>query len=303
MTTALVTGARGFVGAHLVRAARESGLTVVEFDSAIDPSLDLRDAQRVRSVVERAAPDVVFHLAGLLRSPQPHMLYDVNIGGTVNLLEALAGFGGKVVVASSSAVYADVSPPAALTEECSFDPVSHYGASKVGQEAASRRFFTSHGLAVVLARSFNVVGPGQPSTLAAGAFAARIARAESTDDRTIQVGPLSGTRDFVDVRDVADAYLALARDGLPGQAYNVCSGVETSLRMCVDTLASRAAVPVSIVEERSAAASSGVQRQWGDTTKMTERTGWKAAISFEQSMADLLHSWRARVVVEKGGER
>jgi GDP-4-dehydro-6-deoxy-D-mannose reductase len=297
MPAALITGVSGFVGSHLAEATKLAGFTVVGLDVKGTPSpVDLRDVERIRSLVREARPEVVFHLAGLLRAPSPAALYESNVSGTVNLLEALVaeGLSPRVVVASSSAVYGSPADDNLLTEASPLRPLTHYGASKAAQEHAALAFFSTAKLQVMIARIFNIVGPGQPATLAAGAFAEQVASAERTMNRELKVGDLSGARDFVDVRDVARAYLALARSGQPGEIYNVCSSQRTPMQSCVDTLVSLASVRLAVVHDPTRARTNDVRAQIGDPARIRATTGWRAEISFEQSMKDLLESWRRK---------
>jgi GDP-4-dehydro-6-deoxy-D-mannose reductase len=298
MPTALITGIGGFVGAHLARAAADAGFTVIGLDlSGVPNPTDLLDPEAMRAAVSQARPDVVFHLAGALRAKDFRTLYDANVVGTANLLEALveAALTPRVVVASSSAVYGNPTADGLIGEESELRPITHYAASKVAQEVVARRYFTALKLPVIIARSFNIIGPGQPSTLAAGAFAEQVARAERSAERTMRVGDLSGSRDFVDVRDVAAAYVSLARAGTAGATYNVSTGQATPLKRCVDQLLKLATVPIELSYDASRAQAHDVRAQVGNASRIAQDTGWVSKIPFEKSIEDLLITWRDKV--------
>lgn len=296
MPVALITGISGFIGAHLANAAREAGFDVVGLDRTGTPApIDLLESAAVVELVHRAKPDVVFHLAGLLHSQDPRALYEVNAGGTAVLLDALkaAKASPRVVVASSSAVYGNPAQTPIL-ETTALRPLTHYGAAKVATEVVALRAYAADRLDVVVARVFNVVGPGQPPTLAAGAFAKQVVAAETGGERILRVGDLSAERDFLDVRDVAAAYLALARTGRSGETYNVSSGTPVPVRRCLDALAALARVPLTLHVEAARFRAVDVRGQVGDNGRIGRDTGWSPRISFDQSMHDLLDSWRMR---------
>ena len=218
---ALVTGGRGFVGTWLVRhlVALGHDVRVLDRDEA-----DIRDAAAVESIVAEAAPDVVFHLAAqasVARSlADPFPTFEVNVMGTVNVLEAVKRRAAKarVIVASSAEVYGIVGEDALpITEDAPLAPVNPYAASKVAQEAVALAYHRGSGLDVIVTRSFNTIGPGQSTDFALPSFAARLAaivRGEAPP--VLEVGNLDVERDFTDVRDAARAYALLAERGAAG---------------------------------------------------------------------------------------
>jgi GDP-4-dehydro-6-deoxy-D-mannose reductase len=300
---ALVTGAAGFVGTHLVRDLRARGVDVVAVDRlsgrGITP-VELTDRAAVATLVARTSPSHVFHLGGLLRAPDYASLYEVNVIATAHLLEALSGLAMKprVLVASSSAVYGTGPADAPMVESRPAAPLNHYGASKVAQEAVVLQAVGTHRLPALISRTFNIVGPGQPATLAAGSFAEQLARAERLPSPHLETGDLSAIRDFVDVRDVVAAMRALMEHGEPGQAYNVCTGVPRTISLCVDGLIAACRVKVSVAQAASRSHTHALEAQVGDPGRLKALTGWRPEVSFEQSMNDLLDSWRQKVSVE-----
>jgi GDP-4-dehydro-6-deoxy-D-mannose reductase len=295
MGTTLVTGVNGFLGRHVAISAAAIGEHVVGLDRVgVSNPVDILAPDQLAAALDRAKPDVVIHLAGALRSPDVRVLYDVNAGGTAVLLDAISHvqLRPRVVVVSSSAVYGAPLDDAPLTEESALRPVTHYGASKVSQEVVALRAFHASQLPVMIVRPFNIVGPGQPSSLAAGAFAEQIAKAELSVDGIMHVGNLAGARDFIDVRDVATACLAVARSGQPGVTYNVSSERLVTLKTCVDTLLSFAKVPIEVRTDASRVQANDARAQVGSAVRLKRDTGWSPTKSFEQSMHDLLTACR-----------
>jgi len=298
---ALVTGASGFVGRHLVAHLEASGDEVVRLDRSEDPGVDITDADAVGAAVADARPEVIYHLAGWADVGaswrNPREVLRVNAEGTLNVLEAARAAGVERVVAVASAdVYGLVQEhELPLTETSPLRPTSPYAASKVAADAIAQQAFLGHGLAVVRVRPFNHLGPGQAEGFVAPAIAARVARAEREGQTEIPVGNLSARRDFTDVRDVVRAYRMLAIDGEPGEVYNVCSGRDVAISELADELARLADRPIRLVQDPELMRPVDLPVLRGDASKLTAATGWTPEVPLTQSLSDLLDDMRARV--------
>ncbi|MFV2039426.1 MAG: NAD-dependent epimerase/dehydratase family protein, partial [Acidimicrobiales bacterium] len=227
MVAALITGAGGFVGRHLDAHLRSCGDQVTGTDRATGGA-DILDPAAISRVVQAAHPEVIYHLAGqadvAASWSDPAGTLRSNAEGTLNVLAAAAEAGvDRVIAVTSAEVYGPVSAQdLPITEHMPLNPASPYAASKAAAEMISIQW-ANKGLGVIRARAFNHLGPGQSERFVASAIASRILRAQAGGLRSIQVGNLGARRDFTDVRDVVRAYRRLAIDGVPGQAYNVCS--------------------------------------------------------------------------------
>ncbi|HET6845324.1 MAG TPA: NAD-dependent epimerase/dehydratase family protein [Anaerolineales bacterium] len=254
----LVTGGAGFIGSHLVSAlcaAGEHVRVLDDFSSGTRSNLeaaskgagspvevieaDLRDEVRLQDAVNGI--DVVFHEAAFVSVPasmqDPRACFDVNCGGTVNLLEAARTRGvSRVVLASSAAVYGD-SHHLPLAEEEAPGPLSPYAASKLVDEVYAELYTQTLGLEVCALRYFNVYGPRQrPDTQYAAAVPIFIRRLLSGQAPTI-FGDGQQTRDLVFVGDVVRANMVAAHHAqAPGQVLNVCTGTKTRVLDLVETL-------------------------------------------------------------------
>jgi GDP-4-dehydro-6-deoxy-D-mannose reductase len=305
---ALITGIHGFcgrqVGLHLAQhAGAVFGLDLTPASSVPNATVhtgDIRDAAFVRQVILDVRPTHIFHLAALV-SPHADLetLHDVNVRGTEHLLEAvrLAGLDATVLIAGSSAIYGLVEPDdLPIRESQSFHPANAYAVSKIAQEMLAYTYYARYGLKVIRARAFNIVGPGQPSSLVCSAFAGQIAEIEAGQiEPVLRVGNLSSQRDFVDVRDVARAYRLLAQRGQPGQVYNICSGQAVSIQTCLDQLLRLARIPIKVEPDPSRMRPSDIPVSVGDNNLLHRQTGWRPEISLEQSLANLLDDWRRRI--------
>ncbi|GJM39162.1 MAG: GDP-mannose 4,6-dehydratase [Acidimicrobiales bacterium] len=289
---ALVTGANGFVGIHLVKHLRSCG------DEVLESAVDITDRDRFRAHVVDAAPDVVYHLAaqadvgGSWEHPIPTLR--VNVEGTVNVLDAAVAAGVRRVLAVTSAdIYGPVTASdLPLTESQPVRPVSPYGASKAAADIMCVTAGVAHGLEVVRARAFNHLGPGQNDKFVASAIASRIVSNERSGDTTVRVGNLDARRDFTDVRDVARAYRLLVTAGDAGEVYHICSGVDRPVRELADRLIALAEHEMTLEVDEDLYRPVDLPVLRGDHTKITEATGWEPQVDLATTLHDLLDYWR-----------
>jgi GDP-4-dehydro-6-deoxy-D-mannose reductase len=295
---ALVTGAAGFVGLHLVAHLEAMGDTVIGVDRADGP--DLLDATALADFVADVAPDGIYHLAGWsdvgASWQEPAAAFEVNANGTLNLLQAARRTRPRVLAISSADVYGRVSlAELPIAEDAPLRPVTPYAVSKVASDFLGLQAHLGYDLDVVRVRAFNHLGPGQTNRFVAPALAERIARNEFDGTEVVPVGNLTPRRDFTDVRDVVRAYRLLMIQGEAGEAYNVCTGTDLAISELADLLVGLALRPMRLEEDptRQRPVETPVLR--GDPTKLAKATGWQPEIPISQSLADLLAEWRARV--------
>jgi len=291
----LLTGVGGFVGSRLARlllarGERVSGTFFEEEPRAPGVTLyeaDLLDAAAMAAAVRAAAPDAVVHLAGLSHVGESWSrmaeYFRVNVLGTENLLAAAAG--RRVVVASSAEVYGVVpESEQPIGEQRQLDPRTPYALTK----AAAERLALGRG--AVVARCFNLVGPGQSPRFALPAFAAQLAAiARGEREPVLRVGNLSARRDFVHVDDGAEAYRLLAERGRPGEIYNLASGRAFSLAEALDRLvgiAAIAGVPARIEIDPERVRAVDLPLLAGDAGRL-RALGWEARRSLGEALADL----------------
>lgn len=297
---ALVIGASGFVGRHLVAHLREVGDEVVAIDRS-SGGPDICDPYGITAHIGASRADVVYHLAGqsdVGRSWTDVIgTYRANVEGLVNVLAAArAAEVGRVIAVLSADVYGRVTDAELpLTETAPFRPISPYAASKAAADLVCVQAFLGYGLHVVRARPFTHIGPGQGPGFVASAIASRVAAAERDALDDISVGTLSTRRDFTDVRDVVRAYRLLAQHGAPGEAYNICSGTDVPVQLVADTLIGLARRPLRLVSDPALSRPADVPLLRGDPTRLHVLTGWKAEIPLATTLTDLLEDWRLRI--------
>ena len=200
----------------------------------------------------------------------------------------------KEVVASSGEIYGgarDENSP--LTESAPYRPISPYAASKAAQDLIADQFFRAHGTPVIRLRLFNHTGPRRPPIFVASSFARQIVEIErGLRPARIEVGNLEARRDFVDVRDAARAYWMAAVGGVPGAAYNVCSGRAGTIRHLLDLLIAAADPEVEVVPDPARMRPADIPLLVGDPTLLQSVTGWQPEIPLARTLADLLQWWR-----------
>jgi GDP-4-dehydro-6-deoxy-D-mannose reductase len=306
--TVMVTGARGFVGRHLVEELLRTSVWRVlelvrrptdegESDYRRRLVADITDAERVQSVLEQWQPDYVFHLAAATPPATCRDLFAVNVGGTSGLLDAVVTRcpNAAVLVVGSDAQYGRLDPAWLPTPESAPQrPIGAYGRSKLLQELIARRLGAITNTRIICVRPFNHIGPGQSERFVVPTIAKQIALAErGLGTSVIKFGDGDAMRDFTDVRDVVRAYVEVLLRGSAGAAYNVGSGVSRRIRDMAAMLAALATTPVTLRAARTRSARGEVLVTCCDASRLRRRTGWAPRARIEQTLADTLEYWRA----------
>ena len=311
----LITGISGFAGSHLAEKLVADGSEVHGFalEAPPFPNLasvtgevrihrgDICSLDDLRAAMRAARPDVVLHLAGqavpTLAALDPVAAVRVNVLGTASVLASLSEWPDTaVVLASSGDVYGtpDRSP---VTEDAPVAPTNPYAATKVAAEALTRDLGGREHRPVVILRATNQIGPRQHEALAASAFAKQIAEAEAGRAApVVRHGSLDARRDFIDVRDMADAYARAAAIREPGASiFNVGTGHAVGIDEILTTLIGHARIPIRAELDPERVRAGVAPALALDASRFRARTGWQPRIALETSLHDLLDYWRARV--------
>ena len=311
---ALVTGARGFGGAWLAKVLLERGVEVVSFDRAgerpsglallevegevSDETGDLRDADRIRAVLEQHRPDAVFHLAAqaivgpALSSPVP--TFQANIEGTWNLMEAARRSSvARVVVASSDKAYGphEVLP---YTEDAPLQPIYPYDVSKAAADLIARSYWHTYALPVAVTRFANIYGGGDlnfsrlvPETVSAVIDGRRpVIRSDGSPER-----------DFLFVDDAVAAYLAIehavgAGGPAAGEALNAGGGEPHSVASVLEMIGEVAGTGIEPDIQGLGNPEGEIDRQYVDSAKLRRMTGWSPQVGLRDGIVRTLNWYR-----------
>ena len=305
---AFVTGVSGFAGrelaAQLVGAGWQVEGTVNSRTSdvagVVEHRVRIDDHGALAALIGPFAPDVVFHLAAIVdtvTTPDVDELHRVNTLGTVAVVEALRATApsARLLFTSSSFAYGRTAPDAQPVQESHpLEPVTPYGVSKAESEAIVARFRDETGADTVVTRAFQHSGSGHTGEYALADWARQLVAIERAGDPgTIATGNLEVARDYLDVRDVASAYIAVAERGRAGETYNVCSGEPVTMRELLTGLIDAFGLDVRIETDPARVRAIDQPVFVGDPSKLRADTGWAPRYSRAQMLSALAESARA----------
>jgi GDP-mannose 4,6-dehydratase len=266
---------------------------------------DLNDFASLISVINKAKPDYIFHLAAQSYPKtsfnSPIETLQTNIIGTCSLLEAvrLSNLDPIIHVCASSEVFGRVSSEdLPIHEDVRFHPASPYAISKVGTDLIGRFYAEAYNMKVMTTRMFTHTGPRRGDVFAESTFAKQIAMIErEIIPPVIKVGNLDSLRTWADVRDAVRAYYMLVTiNPIPGEYYNIGGQYTCSIRDMLDyliSLSTRKDIKIEVDPDRLRPIDADLQVP--NTSKFENHTGWVPKIKFEKTMKDLLDYWRNKV--------
>jgi len=306
---ALVTGADGFIGSHLVEMLVLDGYKVkalsqynsfnnwgwLEDVSCIDSievvTGDIRDPHFCKNISKDV--DIIFHLAALIAIPYsyiaPDSYLDTNIKGTLNICQAAKENGNiRVIHTSTSEVYG-TAQYVPIDEKHPMSPQSPYSASKIAADSMAMSYFNSFDLPVAIARPFNTYGPRQSARAVIPTIISQIANGM----KEIKLGDTSPTRDFNYVEDTCRGFISIAEnDKSIGEIINIGSNSEISIAETLNIIRELMESEVNFVtdEKRLRPKNSEVFRLYCDNTKIKKITGYKPKISIQDGLQRTI-SW------------
>ena len=308
--TALVTGAEGFIGSHLVKFLQAKNWNVVgthlSEDTSQFPNLpnlslvrcDLRNEQAVGQVVEKYQPTHIFHLGAqslpTVSWKDPVGTFESNIMGSLYLFEAVRRLKRLPVIVSacSSAEYGRV-PASAIPvkEEQSLRPLHPYGISKVCLDLLAREYFLDYKIPAVNVRLFNTTGPGKTSDAPSDFVRQIVAIKKGRQAPVIEVGNLKPRRAFLDVNDTVRAFYLAGMKGRRGESYNVCASRTHRMSEVLQKAVRLSGVKAEIRPVSRLMRPSDEKIIFGSTQKIRRDTGWKPQRSIEQTLRSMLDYW------------
>ncbi|WP_282776957.1 GDP-mannose 4,6-dehydratase [Phaeodactylibacter xiamenensis] len=316
MKKILITGITGMIGKHLAKVYHAKGYEVAGISRATSASRyslekpfykhyqgDIMDVKFLKQVWKEWEPDVVFHLAAQAYNGESwkaeDTTYQLNIQGSRNVFETCLEYSpnARVIPACSSAEYGFVPEELIPIQEDTtpLQPITPYGVSKASMEMMARQFHLNYKLDVVLPRLFIHVGPDHPPVTALQNFSRQLASIKlGLQPPVMYVGNLSSSRDFVDVRDGAEALFVLAEKGESGAVYNLCSGKAWTMQESLDMLINISGTNTKVETDPKLFRPSDEKILLGDPSKL-KALGWSASTPFQKTLEDIFQNWVERL--------
>jgi GDP-4-dehydro-6-deoxy-D-mannose reductase len=318
MKKILITGIGGFVGRHFVDYLQKSsggfeihGIARSQLPGLYSPDhqeretriifhrADVTDAARMQSVIAEVQPDQILHLAAQSSVAEswvsPVTSFMNNVSGFLNIIEAVrqSGCSPRILSIGSAEQYGHVTEnDLPLAEEHPQNPSNPYAVARVAQEHLAMVYHRGYRLDICCTRSFNHCGPGQSDRFVASSIARQFARIiQGRQDPTIHMGNGSIVRDFLDVRDVVEAYTLLLEKGVPGEVYNICSGEGHTIRELVTLLAEKRNIEVQVIEEAIKMRPQDNPFMVGNNAKVRAAVRWQSKIPLKTSLDDMVTFW------------
>lgn len=304
---ALITGVNGFVGCYLSKYLLEKGYTVygtviednVRMENVQIHKMDLLNKQEVEETIKKINPDYIYHLAGQsavgLSWKNPTLTIDVNVNGTINLLDSVRenNINTKVLIIGSSDQYGVIKPEdCPISEEHELNPSSPYAISKTTQEQIAKLYVKAYNMRIIMVRAFNHIGPMQSKNFVVSDFASKVAEIEKGAEPIIKVGNLEAYRDFTDVRDIVRGYTMLIEKGKIGEIYNIGSGNSYKIQEILDKLISLSNKNIKIEIDPDKLRPSDVPIIQCDNSKIKSHVNWEPEYDIKNTLKDTLDYWR-----------
>lgn len=322
MRSILITGISGFVGKylamHIARNYPGAGIHGISRSAPrwdmmpghpepgpeiILHTGDMQDTRWVESVLQSVKPDAVVHLAAQSSVAEswkhPGETIRENLASLVNLLEAVRQNSPdcRVLAVGSAEVYGKIaSGDLPLREDHLLGPLNPYAAARAAQEQICAFYYRGYGIPIISTRSFNHIGPGQDTRFVASSLAKQVAEiAKGRRDPVLMMGDGSIVRDFLDVRDVIDAYLRLVSSGRAGEVYNVCSGTGRRIQDLASSLADISGISFTIRTSRDLIRPADNPEIIGSREKIQNDVGWHPKIPFDNTLRGIYEYWYERI--------
>ncbi|MGN7353655.1 GDP-mannose 4,6-dehydratase [Paenibacillus amylolyticus] len=315
MKKVLITGVNGFVGGYLGSALKKRGIKVygtsrfmrldaTEQLSFVDEIIvsSLSDKEEIKRVIDRVQPDVIFHLAAQSNVRQswnsPSETMWSNSFKTLLLFESVKEISKsiRIVTIGSSEEYGHwdgIKFP--IVEDEHLNPKNPYAISKMNVSLFAKEFSSVFGLDIVHLRPFNHIGPGQGAGFVVPDFAQQIVEIERKNKKPeITVGNLNAKRDFTDVRDIVEAYVLAAEQGIRGQIYNICSGESVEISYVLKSLISMSSENIVVKIDESKFRPNDIPDYYGSNTKFKALTFWKPRFTLQKTLNDVLNDIRSK---------
>ena len=292
----LIIGGSGFIGKHLTNNFRnQKNCKVYTVDLQVSKDFigngnyigDIKDSKFFKKCIRETQPDLVYYLVSFFSFNN----IENSICSIKNSLICLQNLfknlvsKQKLVFIGSSAQYGKIpSNLQPVSENSSFYPVSSYGVFKIFEEYEIRRLANKHNIDVIGARVFNVTGPGEPDRMVGGSIISQLKH-----NNKIKMGNLLSKRDFLDVRDVANALVIIGKKGKSNEIYNVCSGKSISIKNYLELIVKELKIKPIISIDQNKIDPNDIKDLVGDNTKIKKELDWHIEYKISKSIKDIVN--------------
>ena len=302
----MITGAAGFIGGFLAKSSLDAGCSVLglgisepaNWSGGSFEHCDVRNADRLATLVKSFQPDRIFHLAAqsypTVSLERPRETLDINMGGTVNLFECVRALSKMpmTVVACSSAEYGPVAPEnLPVSEGHPLRPLHPYGVSKVGQDLLAAQYFANYKIPCVRIRIFNTTGPGKLGDVCSDLTRRAVEIELGLRSPSLMVGNRT-RRAIIDVRDLVRGLWLSAECCAAGDVYNLGANQIYSIQQIIEAIQKEVKEPFVVQEDPLLVRGCDEPVIAGDISKFQQCSGWKPEISLNQTLGDMLAWWR-----------
>jgi GDP-4-dehydro-6-deoxy-D-mannose reductase len=305
MNRILITGCNGFVAPHFVAYLKEHqsevkimGVDVSDTCAIKDLNyfqMNLLDMDSIKQVLCDFRPTHIAHFASVSSVSQswnmPVESFVNNTNIFLNIAESIRKLDihPRLLSVGSSEEYGNYDQSdLPLREHYELRPCNPYAIARVAQEMLSKLYADSYGLEIFMTRSFNHIGPGQKDVFAIPSFIHQMLLAKREGHNSIHVGNVDIIRDFLDVRDVVDAYYKILFGGKKGEVYNVCRGIGYSLREVINLIGEILNFKPALIVDAAKVRKADNLVIIGDASKLSTELQWTPVYSLEDSLRHLI---------------
>ncbi len=302
----LITGVNGFVGHYFVEYLKKNepsanilgiGLSSeTDINDIVYQQINLKDKDCVSVLLNNYRPDYIIHLAAMSSVAQswqePHECFVNNTTIFLNIVDAIRvnNIKTRILSVGSSEEYGVYDIP--IKENFILHPKSPYSIARLSQEYLSKLYVDRYGLDIVMTRSFNHIGPKQSDRFVIPSFIKQLVAISKGSENKLEVGNIEVSRDFLDVRDVVDAYYKILKNAPNRSVYNVCSGNEVKLKEIIERISKMLCIVPNIVVNSNRIRPNDVLFVIGDNTKLKTELGWEKKYNLDETLRDMIEYWK-----------
>lgn len=296
----LILGSNGFSGQHLQKYLKEEKKNKFEvFCSDINKPIiksskffkaDLVNYINVKNLIRETKPDYIINCSGTYNNSDFKQYYNINVLISNNIYHSLLNIKNlnpKILIIGSAAEYG-FPGKLPIKETQKLNPVSFYGWLKVIQTYQALYYYKNFNLQILIARPFNLLGPGLSDTLSISSFCNQVYKNKKGEKSIIKAGNLNTKRDFIDIRDTIRAYIDIVLYGKAGEVYNICFGKSWNLKNIVYKIMKLSGFKVNLIYDKNRTRKNDVSDIYGSYAKINKLSGWKPEISLTSSLQSMI---------------